>query len=303
MASAGSKKVIFAALAGNALIAATKFAASAYTGSSAMLSEAIHSLVDTGNQGLLLYGLKRAARPADAKHPFGYGPELYFWAFVVAILIFALGAGISLYEGVTKIIEPHPVTNAFINYIVLGVAFVFEAGAWAIALKEFRAIKGDQGYLEAVRQSKDPALFTVLFEDSAALLGLIVAALGIALGQFFDLPVMDGVASVGIGLILGLTAILLAYECKGLLIGEGARPELVVGIRQIALGTKGILAVNELRTMHLGPTDVLVNISIDFADGLDSGEVEAVVSTMERQVKEVFPDVSRIFIEAQGRGG
>ncbi|MGI9451618.1 MAG: cation diffusion facilitator family transporter, partial [Geminicoccaceae bacterium] len=221
MAASSSKTVIYAALIGNGLIAITKFIAAAFTGSAAMLSEAVHSVVDTGNQGLLLYGIKRSNRPPDDRHPFGYGMELYFWAFVVAILIFAGGAGISIYHGVEKILHPHPVENAYVNYIVLALAMVFEAFAWWVAFRAFQVAKGKLGYFEAVRRSKDPALFTVLFEDSAAMLGLIVAMVGIALGQWLDMPILDGVASVLIGVILAVTAALLAYEAKGLLIGEG----------------------------------------------------------------------------------
>ena len=223
MAAHASKIVIYAALAGNLLIAVTKFVASLYTGSSAMLSEAIHSLVDSGNQGLLLYGIKKSQRPADDRHPFGYGMELYFWAFVVAILIFAVGAGVSIYEGVLKILEPHPIQNPMINYIVLGAAMVFEGAAWTLALKEFRATKGSKGWIATVRDSKDPTLFTVLFEDSAAMAGLIVALIGIWLSQALEMPWLDGAASVLIGCILAGTAALLAYECKGLLIGERRR--------------------------------------------------------------------------------
>ncbi len=299
MAAHGSKKVIFAALAGNSLIAVTKFSAAAYTGSSAMLSEAIHSMVDTGNQGLLLYGMKRSARPADARHPFGYGMEMYFWTFVVAILIFAVGAGVSIYEGIQKLLHPHPITNVYINYAVLGAAMVFEAVAWVIAYKEFDKSRGTLGFVAAIRRSKDPVLFTVLFEDSAAMLGLIVAFVGIALGQWLDLPFMDGAASVAIGLILAVTAMVLAYECKGLLIGEAASPEVVEAIGEMARGTPGISRINELRTMHLGPQDILLNISLDFADALNSAQVEEAISTLEDRIKTAHPDVKRIFIEAQ----
>lgn len=193
MATSSSKKVIYAALVGNMLIAITKFAASTYTGSSAMLTEAIHSLVDTGNQGLLLYGIKRSQRPADAQHPFGYGMEEYFWAFVVAILIFGLGAGISFYEGIQRILDPHVIADAHINYIVLTLAMLFEGAAWWVAFKEFSRTVGKRGWLAEIRHSKDPAKFTVLFEDSAAMLGLIVAMLGIAGAQILDMPVLDGV--------------------------------------------------------------------------------------------------------------
>ena len=284
MAAHASRKVVYAALIGNSLIAATKFAAAAMTGSSAMLSEAIHSIVDTGNQLLILWGLSRASRPADQRHPFGYGMELYFWTFVVAILLFALGAGLSLYEGILKIIEPHPIADMTVNYIVLALAFVFEAGAWWVALREFRKSKGNLGYIAAVRRSKDPSIFTVLFEDTAAMLGLIAAFVGLAVADIFELPVFDGIASVTIGTILAVTAGWLAYECKGLLIGEAARASVVAGIRAAIEEKKGILRVNELLTMHFGPDDVLLNVSLDFADALSSNEVEAAVSSMEQRI-------------------
>jgi len=301
MAAHGSKKVIFAALAGNSLIAVTKFGAAAYTGSSAMLSEAIHSLVDTGNQGLLLYGLKRSKKPADERHPFGYGMELYFWTFLVAILIFAVGAGVSIYEGIEKIRYPHPVSNVFITYIVLGAAMVFEAFAWLIAFKEFRKSKGERGWLEAVRVSKDPLVFTVLFEDTAAMLGLIVAFVGIALGDWLQIPVLDGVASVVIGLILAATAMILAYECKGLLVGEAAVPEVRQSVRAMARAHAGVNSVNELLTMHLGPQDILLNISLDMAPELTAVDVEEAVSQLERLIKEAHPEIRRVFVEIQDR--
>ncbi len=299
MATSASRKVIYAALAGNSLIAATKFAAAVFTGSSAMFSEAIHSVVDTGNQWLLLYGIKRAGRPADADHPFGYGMEIYFWTFVVAILIFAVGAGVAVYEGVTQLLDPHPITAPHVNYVVLAVAMVFEAGAWWIAFREFRKAKGSLDYLTALRASKDPAIFTVLLEDSAAILGLMVALAGTALSVTLDVPEIDGAASILIGLILAAVAVLLAHESKGLLIGESARKEVVAGIERIVAGQAGIVAINEARTMHLGPEDVLLNLSLDFADHLSSAEVEAAISKLERMIKAAFPEVTRVFIEAQ----
>ena len=299
MSSSGSKKAIYAALAGNSLIALTKFAGSAYTGSSAMLSEAIHSLVDTGNQGLLLYGLKRSKKPADQYHPFGYGMELYFWAFVVAIIIFALGAGVSIYEGVKHILHPRILTNAYINYIILGLAIVFESGSWWVAYREFRTSKGDMNFLEATRRSKDPALFTVLFEDTAALLGLIVALIGISLAQVLDIPELDGIASVVIGLILAATSGLLAYETKGLLVGEATDPDTVEGLRSILTSAPGIDRVNELRTLHFSPQDILVAISADFSPSLDSNAVEGQVAELERDIKNAYPGITRVFIEAQ----
>ena len=303
MAAHASKRVIYTALAGNGLIAITKFIAAAMTGSSAMLSEAIHSVVDTGNQVLLLHGMKRASRPADAEHPFGYGMEVYFWTFVVAILIFTVGAGVSLYEGIAKIIEPHPIVNPEINYVVLGLALVFEGGAWWVAFREFRRSKGPLGYFAAVRASKDPTIFTVLFEDSAAMLGLLVAFLGVALSDYLQMPMLDGVASIVIGCILGLTAVLLAYESKGLLIGEAASPALVAGVRSIVQNKQGIERVNELLTMHMGPQDVLVNLSLDFHDSLNSAGVERTISELEAEIKGAYPEVTRIFIEAQSWRG
>jgi cation diffusion facilitator family transporter len=299
MATSSSKKVIFAALVGNTLIAITKYAAAWFTGSSAMFSEAIHSTVDTGNQGLLLYGLKRAARKPDEKHPFGYGPEIYFWAFVVAILIFALGAGISIYEGIEKVRHPTVVTSPIINYVVLGLAMVFEGVAWWIAYKAFNTTRGKRGFLEAIRVAKDPSIVTVLLEDSAAMLGLIAAFVGIALGQALDMPVLDGAASLAIGGILASVAWFLAYEMKGLLIGEAADPEVVAQVRRILTAHKAILRTNEVLTMHLGPRDVLLNLSVDFKDGMDTTQVEETIGELERRIKAAAPQVKRIYIEAQ----
>jgi len=301
MAAHASKKVVYAALAGNLLIAIIKFAAAAYTGSSAMLSEAIHSLVDTGNQGLLLHGMRRSEQPADKRHPFGYGMELYFWAFIVAILIFAVGAGVSLYEGTVKLLDPHPVTSPLVNYGVPALAMVFEGGAWWIAFGEFRRSKGPMGYFAAVRESKDPAIFTVLFEDSAAMLGLIAAFVGIALGQALDMPALDGVASLAIGGILASVAWFLAYEMKGLLIGEAASKEVVSGIRTILNKESEILSINEILTMHMGPQDVLLNISLDFRDNISAGAVEQTITSLEIEIKKKYPEIARIFIEAQNR--
>ena len=248
-----SKTAIYAALIGNSLIAVTKFIAAAITGSSAMLSEGIHSLVDTGNQILLLLGLKRAQRPASKKFPFGHGKEIYFWSFVVAILIFAVGAGISIYEGIVHILNPREITKPIINYIVLGIAMIFESVPLYIAFKEFRRIKGKNGYIEAIKKGKDPTLFVVLFEDAAAMLGLIVAFIGIYLSTTTGILYFDGASSIIIGLILGLTAGVLAYETKGLLIGESARDSVIDGIRRIVQNYGGVEKVNEVLTMHMGP--------------------------------------------------
>jgi len=303
MAASGSTKVVIAALVGNGLISVTKFAASMYTGSSAMMSEGIHSVVDTCNQALLLYGIQRSNRPADKIHPFGYAREIYFWAFIVAVLIFAVGSGVSVYEGVHKLLKPTPVNDAFVNYIVLGVAFVFEAGAWWMALREFTRVKGALGYFEAVRRSKDPALFTVLFEDTAAMAGIVVAFTGIWLGQVTGLVWMDGAASIVIGVILAIVAALLAYECKGLLVGESASEEVVESLRTLIESHSADTTVNEFLTMQLGPDDVLVTISLDFSGSLSADDVERHVSEMESKIKTAHPEVKRVFIEAQSFAG
>ncbi|UCG16931.1 MAG: cation transporter [Phycisphaerales bacterium] len=295
----GSRKVIYAALVGNAGIALTKFIAAAITGSSAMFAEAVHSVVDTGNQLLLLWGLKQASRPPDEQFPLGHGKEVYFWSFVVAILIFAVGAGVSLYEGIKHVLAPRTVEHVGVSYVVLTVAMMFEGGAWWFALRGFRATKGDRGYLEAVRRGKDPTMFVVLLEDSAALLGLMVAFVGIGLGQFTGSPYFDGAASIVIGLILGAVAGLLAWETKGLLIGEAADRNVQRRIREIVSGRPEIKQVNELITMHMGPESILVNLSVDFADELPGNAVEAVVAELNRQIKLAIPGVCRVFIEAE----
>ena len=295
----GTTKVVIAALIGNAAIAVTKFAAAAFTGSSAMFAEAVHSVVDTGNQLLLLYGIRRAGRPADAVHPFGYGKEIYFWAFVVAILLFALGSGISIYEGLHKIADPQPLSDAYVNYIVLGLAMVFEAAAWTVAYRAFERERGNTPILRAVRQSKDPALFTVLFEDSAAMLGLLAALTGVFLSDRFGIYRADGAASLVIGGILAVAALLLAIETKGLLIGEAASDDLLQSVIGLAGQAPFVEGVNEVRTMHFGPADVLVNISVDARNTLMAREIEAEVSRLEARIKDEHPEVSRVFIEIQ----
>jgi cation diffusion facilitator family transporter len=294
-----SKKVIIAALLGNTLIALTKFIAAAITNSSAMLSEGIHSLVDTGNQILLLYGLKRAQKPADEMFPFGHGKEVYFWSFVVAILVFALGAGVSVYEGVLRLREPQPVANVYINYIVLGLALLFEGAAWFFALREFSKQKGKASYLQAVQRAKDPSTFVVLFEDSAAMLGLAVALVATLLGQVTGNLYFDGVASIIIGLILAATAVWLAYETKGLLIGERASGEVIEGIRAIVSAVADVKHVNEIATMHMGPDFVLANLSLDFIDNIPSQVVEHTITEITGQIKSQYPVVKRVFIEIE----
>lgn len=299
--SASSRKVIIAALIGNSLIALTKFVAAAFTGSSAMLSEGIHSLVDTGNQILLLHGIRRSKQPADERFPFGHGKEVYFWSFIVAILIFALGGGISIYEGIHHVRHPQALTNPVINYIVLGLALIFEGAAWYFALREFSRAKGKWGYVEAVQRAKDPSTFVVLFEDSAAMLGLLVAFIGIALSQYTGILVFDGIASIIIGLILIGTAIWLAYETKGLLIGESANPRVVSGIRSILKSYEEIEHVNEILTMHMGPEFILANISVDFTDTTSAQQLETTIAEIDHRIKREFPNVKRIFVESEAR--
>ena len=298
-AHSGSRTVIYAALAGNTLIAITKFAAAWFTGSSAMLSEGVHSVVDTGNGLLLLYGLHRASRPADLTHPFGHGRELYFWSFIVALLVFALGAGVAFYEGVMHIIEPEPATDPVVAYVVLGLSMLFEGYSWRVALKEFRTVKGKLTYLAAVRQSKDPSVYTVLFEDSAALLGLAVAFLGILGAQLLGIPELDGVASIGISLILGTTAIFLARESKELLMGEAALPEVQEAIRSIAERDPDVLKVNGVITSHLGPDQIVVALSLEFRDEMTVPEVEACIMRIETALHAERKDITGLFIKPQ----
>ena len=298
----GSKMVIYAALAGNLAIALTKFAAAFFTGSSAMLSEGVHSLVDTGNGGLLLYGMHRAARPADRTHPLGHGRELYFWSFIVALLVFALGAGMSFYEGIVHIMAPEPVANVKVNYVVLGLSFLFEGSSWLVALKEFRREKGKQGWLQAVQSSKDPSVYTVLFEDSAALLGLIVAFAGILAAEQLEMPELDGAASIGIALILGATAIFLARESKGLLIGEPASPEVQKKVLAIAQQDPAVQRANGVLTVHMGPQEIVAGLSIEFEDHLSAPEIEACVERIEARLKKEMPEITRLFVKPQTTG-
>ena len=301
-APSASKKVVYAALIGNLLIAGTKFTAAALTGSSAMLSEGVHSLVDSGNELLLLYGLKRAARPPDAAHPLGHGRELYFWSFIVALLVFALGAGVSLYEGVIHMMAPEPSTSPHVNYAVLGISAVFEFGTWWVALKEFRRSKGSLGYFAAVRRSKDPTTFTVLFEDTAALLGLAIAFIGIAASDYFEAPELDGLASIGIGLLLAATAMFLARECKGLLIGEPALPHVEEETLRLAAADPAVQRANGVLTMHMGPQQIVALLSIEFHDSLTAPDIEACIERLEARLKERRPELTTIFVKPQTTG-
>jgi cation diffusion facilitator family transporter len=299
MASSESTKVVNAALLGNLLVALTKVAAAVVTGSSAMTSEAVHSAVDTGNELLLLYGLRQAARPPDADHPFGHGREIYFWSFIVALLFFALGAVVSVYEGIHHLQSPADIRRPGVNYVVLALALVFEGASWRVAFKQFRATKGDVGYLEAVRRSKDPTTFTVLAEDTGAVIGILIAFGGTLSAQLLGKPALDGAASIGIGILLGLIAIVLARETKGLLIGEPAGSELVASICTMARAEPGIRVSNGLFTVHMGPHQVVAALSVDFKDSLSALEVERIIAALEDRVRKAHPEVVSLLIKPQ----
>ena len=299
MRVAGSKFVVVAALLGNLAIAVTKFVAAAVTGSSAMLSEAVHSLVDTGNELLLLYGMRRAARPPDAASPFGHGRELYFWAFVVALLIFAGGALVAFYEGIDHIRNPEPISRPEVLFGVLAAAFVFEGISWIIALRAFRSAQGELSWWQAFRRSKDPTTFMVLFEDSAALAGILVAATGAALTLWTGDARFDGGASLVIGAILAVVAALLARESKALLLGERADPELSAGVGAIARQTRGVANVNAVTTVQIAPDQVLVAFSIEFDDALTAPGIEAAIAGMETRVRAAHPQVTALFVKPQ----
>jgi cation diffusion facilitator family transporter len=290
---------IYAALASNLAIAAVKFAAATITGSSAMLSEGVHSLVDTTNELLLLYGIKRAARPADTNHPFGHGRELYFWSFIVAVQVLVVGAAVAGYEGVNHLLHPEPIRNPLMNYIVLGASFVFEGVSWWFGLKAFRATKGLQSYAEAFRNSKDPTTFIVLFEDTAALVGLLIAAAGIAGAQVFNAPQLDGVASIGIALVLLVSSLLLARETKALLIGESAHAHLRDAILRVAGEDPEVRCANGVLAVQLGPNQVVAALSLEFHEALSTKQIERCVNRIETSICRAFPDVVTLFVKPQ----
>ena len=296
---ASSRTAIYAAIGGNFLISVTKFVAAFMSGSSAMLSEGIHSLIDTGNGVLLLWGIKRARTPADATHPFGYGKELYFYTLMVAVLIFAVGGGVSVYEGVRHAMHPEPMERPGLNYIVIGLAIIFEGAAWITAMIAFQKIKGEKTAWKEIRKSKDPTTFAVLLEDTAALAGLVVAGLGIWLSQRLDMPVLDGISSIVIGLILCLVAVLLLRETKALLVGEAADPEVLKSLKEIVSADPEVVQVGRILSMHLGPTDVLLNVELQFDSVLSIDEVEAAVDRIESSIRSAHPEMKKIFIEAE----
>ena len=290
---------IYAAVAGNVAIAVTKFVAAAFTGSSAMLSEAIHSVVDTGNGGLMLLGVHKSRKPPDADHPFGHGHELYFWTLVVGVLVFAVGGGMSTYEGIMHILHPVLPENPAWNYWVLGVATVFEGTTWLFGWKASSAERGRRGVLQTIHETKDPSSFTVLLEDSAALLGLLFAFFGIFLGQQLDLPYLDGVASVVIGLLLCSVATLMVYESKGLLIGEGLDSAALKSLRGLVEADPAVENVRHLHSMYLGPHEVLLTIELRFDSQLSVGEMRKGIGRLKTAIQSEHPDVKQVFFGAE----
>ncbi len=307
---ASSKKAIYAAIIGNFAIAVTKFLGAAVSGSSAMLAEGIHSLVDTGNGGLLLLGIRRSKRPPDERHPYGYGKSLYFYTLVVAVLIFGLGGGISLYEGLLHTLDPGhggstsatvfgvTIGGLTLNTLVLGAAIVFEGFALRTALQEFSKQRGDTPFFEAIVTSKDPTTFTVVFEDTAAMAGLVVALVGVHLAEALHMPVIDGIASMVIGVILCGVALFLIWESKKLLIGEAATPALRSSLHRLAQDNADVEAVERLLTMHMGPHSLLLNMDLSFRSGLDAEDMEKAVERLEKTIRQQHPRVQYVFIEA-----
>ena len=298
MAASSSKTVVYGAIGANLAIAASKFVAAAFTGSAAMMSEGIHSLVDSGNGLLILFGMNRAARPADAKHPFGYSKEIYFWTVIVAVLVFAVGGGMSLYKGYQYLREPAPLTDPTWNYWVLGLAIVFEGVACTLAYREFRKTQGAQGFWQALRSSRDPAVFAILLEDLAALVGLVIALIGIFFGHLLNNLYFDGAASAAIGVLLVGMAIFMLGEAKGLLLGEGASDAVLSDLQQLVGQDPAVERLRPPLSMYLGPTDAILALDVSFKDQLTAAEIEQAVDRLQTAIKAQHPDFKRIFIEA-----
>lgn len=298
MTASGKPIAVYGAIAANFLIAVAKFTAAFFTGSSAMVSEGVHSLVDTGNQSLILLGIHRSKKPADDQHPYGYGKELYFWALIVAVVLFSLGGGISIYEGIDHLRHPGELGDPTWNYVVLGIALVLEGAASYLALKALLAAAGEKSFWHALRSSKDPAVFTILAEDFAALAGIVVAFLGIYVGHFYGNPYLDGLASVAIGVILALTAVFLVYESRGLIIGESADIDIVRSIRALAQADPDVHEVERPLTMHLGATQVLLNMRVVFKPELGAVDLPAAIDRLEAGIRALHPQISHVFIDA-----
>lgn len=294
-------RTLWIAFAANMGVAAAKFVAAAITGSSAMLTEGVHSVVDSVNELLLVYGSARSRKPPDVYHPFGYGREIYFWSFVVAVLVFALGAGVSIYEGIMHIAHPQRDVSPLVAYAVLLAALLLEGWSTLVAARDFRKAKGNDGWLEAIRRSKDPPSFIVLLENGAAIGGIVAAATGVFLTTVTRNPFYDGAASIVIGALLGLTALVLAVESKGLLIGESADPRLVADIRELARHSEGVIAAGEVLTIHSAPDVITAMVSVDFDDKISAGDVERIVCEIEREASKRWPQVTRLYIRPRRR--
>jgi cation diffusion facilitator family transporter len=300
MAPEGSRLAVIAAFLANLAIAVAKFVAAALTGSAAMLSESYHSLADTGNQGMLLFGMRQARKPADADHPFGRGKESYFWSFMVAVMLFAGGAVLAVRHGLDALADSHDVENLTPSFVVLGASILIEAVSFTVAFRQFNKTRGGRSMWRAIRSGKDSSIIVVLLEDTAALAGLVVALVGITLVALTDRTVFDGVASLVIGVILGLVAWLLAVETKGLLIGEAANRADRVAIRSRLLAMPEVESVGKLLTMQMGPHDVLVNVEVDLVDGMTDAVVGATIDRAEKEIQAVLPGATNIFVEFRG---
>ncbi|SKA06335.1 cation diffusion facilitator family transporter [Enhydrobacter aerosaccus] len=292
-----SKMTVYAALAGNILVAITKFGAATFTGSSSMLSEGMHSLVDSGNELLLLYGYRASARKPDPSHPLGYGRELYFWSFMVALMLFAVGAGASIYEGVMHMREPEPIEHAEVNYVVLALSLVFEGASWWTALRLFRERKGTRNYWQAVHESKDPPAFMVLFEDTAAIIGIVIAAIGVFSADQLNIPELDGLASILIGIVLAVAALILARESKELLISEQASKRISNSIIELAASEPGVERATGVFTVHLAPDEILAALNLEFDDELKTPDIEQSVVSLERRIRDKHPEVVALFVK------
>jgi len=296
---AKNRTSIYSALAANLLIAVTKFIAGAFTNSSSMISEGIHSVVDTVNQVLLLYGLKRSVKPPDASRPFGYGRELYFWSFIVSILIFGLGGGISIYQGIIHIIHPEPVTEPVWNYVVLALSMIFEGASLVIAIKEFDKVRNGLSWWKAIIKSKDPASFLVLFEDGAAVLGLAVVFVFMLIGHNFNLPYLDGVASVLVGVLLVFVSAILARESRSLLMGEGIAPETQTKIKALAEQDKAVIAVVNILSTYQSPEDVILMLIVEFDPDIDTEDITASIERIRAAIKKEYDLIKLVFVQPQ----
>jgi cation diffusion facilitator family transporter len=295
-------RAVIGALLANVAIAIVKFVAAAATGSSAMLAEAIHSVVDTGDSVLLLLGMRLASRPPDERHPFGHGRDVFFWSLVVAMLIFGVGGGVTAYEGILRLRAPAPVRNVTASYVVLGAAALFETISLVIGLRALldyrrRRLPG-VSLFRAMHLAKDPTMITVVLEDSAALAGLLIAFLGVFLSTALHRPAFDGAASLLIGLMLAVVAVILGAECRGLIVGERALPDVVAGARGLLSGHPAVREVREVNTMQIGPDEVLLTVSLGFRTGLSDHALARAARDLDRALRERFPEIKRVLLEA-----